>query len=237
MASDAAAPNVSNAMRSEERCITPGGLAAARPSRGQRLLLNTLLFVALPPKLRRWGGLGSGPAERCAVDPHAVHEHGQFPGDGNLRLLQAIPFGEPKAPRPERGPLLDACQQRAGSLKEVRTDKAVPALRDAPVLIDLAGLVAARREAEVRSDAARIGELGRVVDRRDKCESCQHADAWDGHQPPANSVPTRARHQLAIKVTDLLLEATVDGQQGADRAIHHAVVIAACFTEGPADRS
>jgi len=36
MASDAAAPNVSNAIRFEENgCIAPGGLAAARPGKGQ----------------------------------------------------------------------------------------------------------------------------------------------------------------------------------------------------------
>jgi len=41
MASDAAAPNVSNAIRFEENgCIAPGGLAAARPGKGQGLPSN-----------------------------------------------------------------------------------------------------------------------------------------------------------------------------------------------------
>jgi len=43
MASDAAAPNVSNAIRFEENgCIAPGGLAAARPGKGQGYFRTSL---------------------------------------------------------------------------------------------------------------------------------------------------------------------------------------------------
>jgi hypothetical protein len=44
MASDAAAPNVSNAIRFEENgCIAPGGLAAARPGKGQAYFQTSLI--------------------------------------------------------------------------------------------------------------------------------------------------------------------------------------------------
>jgi DNA-binding MarR family transcriptional regulator len=114
MASDAAAPNVSNAIRFEENgCIAPGGLAAARPGKGQGYFRTS--FIRLTSLSRGFGSIG-GPPEHRTVHPHAMHDNGQFSGDGNLRLLQAVSFGEPKAPRLERGPFLDARQQRASEL-------------------------------------------------------------------------------------------------------------------------
>jgi hypothetical protein len=49
MASDAAAPNVSNAIRSKEGCIAPGGFAAARARifiRNSRFLVGFSVFVS-----------------------------------------------------------------------------------------------------------------------------------------------------------------------------------------------
>jgi hypothetical protein len=82
-----------------------------------------------------------------------MYDDGQFSGDGDLRLLQAVSFGEPKPPRLERGPFLDARQQRARRLEQIRPDRAVAAFGDSAALVDLARLIAARRETEVCTNA------------------------------------------------------------------------------------
>src|SRR5207245_2222774 len=70
MASDAAAPNVSNAIRFEENgCIAPGGLAAARPGKGQGYFRTS--FIRLTSLSRGFGSIG-GPPEHRTVHPHAV---------------------------------------------------------------------------------------------------------------------------------------------------------------------
>src|SRR5260370_40263048 len=85
------APNVSNAIRFEENgCIAPGGLAAARPGKGQGYFRTS--FIRLTSLSRGFGSIG-GPPEHRTVHPHAMHDNGQFSGDGNLRLLQAVSFG------------------------------------------------------------------------------------------------------------------------------------------------
>src|SRR5712671_2128121 len=96
-------------------CIAPGGFAAARPSKGQGYFRTS--FIRLTSLSRGFGSIGRPPEHRT-VHPHAMHDNGQFSGDGNLRLLQAVSFGEPKAPRLERGPFLAAALQRASGLEE-----------------------------------------------------------------------------------------------------------------------
>jgi hypothetical protein len=87
MASGAAAPNVSNAIRFEENgCIAPGGLAAARPGKGQGYIRTT--FSRLTSLSRGFGSSG-GPLERGPVHPHAMHDDGQFLGDGRQNAASA----------------------------------------------------------------------------------------------------------------------------------------------------
>src|SRR5712672_1767943 len=71
-------------------CIAPGGFAAARPSKGQGYFRTS--FIRLTSLSRGFGSIGRPPEHRT-VHPHAMHDNGQFSGDGNLRLLQAVSFG------------------------------------------------------------------------------------------------------------------------------------------------
>jgi hypothetical protein len=73
MASDAAAPNVSNAIRFEENgCIAPGGLAAARPGKGQGYFRTS--FIRLTSLSRGFGSTG-GPPERSLLSSSQTSIH------------------------------------------------------------------------------------------------------------------------------------------------------------------
>ena len=52
------------------------------------------------------GRLRLTPVEQCAVNPDAVENNGDFPGDGDLRLLHADAFCELHAPGLEGRPFL-----------------------------------------------------------------------------------------------------------------------------------
>jgi hypothetical protein len=88
MASDAAAPNVSNAIRSNERVAwLLAGLPLLRPGKGQGYRRATDLLTVeftLSGSLDRFG---RRPSEGLAIHPHTVHEHSQLASDGNLRFL------------------------------------------------------------------------------------------------------------------------------------------------------
>src|ERR1700730_8749826 len=99
MASDAAAPNVSNAIRSNERVAwLLAGLPLLRPDKGQDYRRATDLLSVECTLSGGWRRFGRRPSKRFAVHPHPVHDHCQLASDCNLGFLQSAAFGEPKPP-------------------------------------------------------------------------------------------------------------------------------------------
>ena len=97
--------------------------------------------------------------------------------------------------------LAAADQQRMGRLVERRAGQLVAAPADAALHVGLAGLVAARRQAEMRADVARLSEAVRLVDRGAERQRGQRADARHRHQPAADRLdPHRVEHALGEPV-------------------------------------
>jgi hypothetical protein len=68
--------------------------------------------------LRYERGRAVAPAELGAVNPHAVQNHGEAPGDGDNSTPHATPLGHPHAPRFQPRPPAGVCKQQLRSLVE-----------------------------------------------------------------------------------------------------------------------
>src|SRR5918994_2787117 len=108
--------------------------------------------------------LGDGPCHRLAtpaklraIEPHAVQHHGKLAGERHLGFLHALPSGDAHGPGLEARPARRAGEHDVVRLVQRHTHRSIADFADPARTIDLAGLVFARREAEVGAD--RFGVL------------------------------------------------------------------------------
>src|SRR5918994_7297632 len=99
----------------------------------------------------------AAPAKSRAIKPHAVQHHGELTGERHLGLLHALVSGDAHRPGLEARPARRAGEHDVGRLVQRHTDRSIADFADPARTIDLAGLVFARREAEVGAD--RFGVL------------------------------------------------------------------------------
>src|SRR5258707_1319395 len=76
----------------------------------------------------------------------------------------------------------------SGGLVEHGAQQGIATFGHPAVIIGLAGLVALRRQADMRADRPRMDKTLRLVDRRTVSQRDDGADPWGGHQQPAYRV-------------------------------------------------
>jgi hypothetical protein len=87
-------------------------------------------------------------------------------------------------------------------------------------VVGLARLIAPGRQAEIGTNAARLCEPHRIIDRGDEGDRRQQPDSRNRHQPPACRASPGIARQLSIEAENLLLQAGLDRKQGAYRVAH-----------------
>ena len=96
--------------------------------------------------------------------------------------------------------------------------KLVAASADPALHVGLAGLVASRRQAEVRADVTRSSEAVWPVDRGAECERGERADARHGHQVSARGLDADfIEHPLREPGNFIRHDLGLFGQVGANR--------------------
>ena len=104
------------------------------------------------------------PAELGAVDPHAVQDHGEAPGDGDNGTPHAAPLGHPQAPCFQPRPFSGMDKQRLRSLVEHRTQHGVAGLGDAAIIVDFPRLMSPRGQSDMCADGPGMDEALRLID-------------------------------------------------------------------------
>src|SRR6185437_14202084 len=119
-------------------------------SRSRRREIGRATDSALPDCLRG-RGLLFAEAEVGAVDPHAVQDDGELPGQGHGSAPQAAAFGNRHRPAFETGEALHAREHGMGRFIECAAHHGVPGFGDAAGDVDGAGLVLPRSESDSRA--------------------------------------------------------------------------------------
>src|SRR6266478_520352 len=98
-------------------------------------------------------------------------------------------------------------------LVEHCAQQGVAAFGHPAVIVYLAGLVALRRQADMRADRPGMDEALRLVDRRTVGQRDNRADPWGGHQPPAHRVAADRVEQHLVQDGELLAHHPADVEQ------------------------
>src|SRR5215212_4785350 len=159
------------------------------------------------------GDLLCRPAEFAAVAPHAMEDDRELAGYGDGGLLGADPLRQACPPGFQRRPARDTMQDDPGRLVQVGAQQLVAAAGDVAGVVRLAGLVAPRRQADVGSDAGRLGEALRRIHDTDVGERDQDTNTGCGHQPPRRLVLPGHGHEPAAEHRDLLADGLPGRQQ------------------------
>src|SRR5918996_4544725 len=112
-------------------------------------------WASVATRARSGNSLGrrlAAPAKLRAIKPHAVQHHGELAGERHLGFLHALASGDAHGPGLEARPARRAGEQDVGGLVQRRTHRSIAHFTDPTRTIGLAGLVFARREAEVSAD-------------------------------------------------------------------------------------
>src|SRR6202790_5819941 len=107
---------------------------------------------------RKNRGAVLAPAELAAIDPHPVQNHGQAPGDRDDGSTYPAPLSHPHAPRLQPRPFPALDKQRVCGLVEHRAQQGVATFGYPAIIVDLAGLVALWRQADMRADRPGMDE-------------------------------------------------------------------------------
>ncbi len=127
---------------------------------------------------------------------------------GHIGSRHAAPLRYLHAPGPQRGPFRAADQQRVGRFVECRAGQLVAAAADPALHVGLAGLVASRRQAEVRADVTRPSEAVRPVDRGAECEG-----EWPHLWLDATYVKARRDHHIVSVAVIVAMAVNTDGRR------------------------
>ena len=103
------------------------------------------------------------PAERRAIDPHAMQDDGKPASDGDDRLGHAPSLGNAQAPCLQCGRPGLRSQDNKSGLEQGRSKGPIAILGDLAAPVDLAGLMRSRRQAEMGADGSRALETGRLI--------------------------------------------------------------------------
>src|SRR5712671_7930205 len=182
-------------------------------SRTRYLLACNVPAPAAGSGNRRNGGAVLAPAELATIDPHPVQNHGQAPGDRDDGSTYPAPLSHPHAPRLQPRPFPAVGKQRMCGLVEHRAQQGIATFGHPAVIVDLAGLVALRRQADMRADRPGMDEALRLVDRRTVGQRSDRADPWGGHQPSTHRVATDRVEQHLVQDGELLAHDPADVEQ------------------------
>ena len=97
------------------------------------------------------------PAIRRVVDPHPIQDDRQASSHRHGSLRETSPASDGEAPHLQRRATLRDSQQDPGSFDQHPSDPGIAALRNAPIPVDLAGLIARGRQSEVGWNGSAIG--------------------------------------------------------------------------------
>src|SRR5215831_17477730 len=147
-------------------------------------------FSAAASGNRRNRGAVLAPAELATIDPHPVQNDSQTPGDRDDRSTHPASLSDSHAPCLQPRPFCAASKQYMCRLVEHRAQQGIATFGHPTVVVDLAGLVALWRQADMRADRPRMDEALRLIHRRTVSQRYHCADPWRGHQPPAHQVGT-----------------------------------------------
>src|SRR3954470_20373023 len=128
---------------------------------------------------------GLGRFELGAVSQHGMHDNGETASKSDPCRVRCGPFGDSDCPVLELQRPLVARQHDVGGLVQKCADTSITALRDAAGVVDFAGLITPRHQAEISPDVARSPEASGIIDCGGECERGQLADTGNAHQPAA----------------------------------------------------
>src|SRR4051812_5161702 len=98
-------------------------------------------------------------------------------------------------------------------LVEHRAQQGIATFGYPAIIVDLARLVALRRQADMRADRPGMDEALRLVDRRTVSQRDDGADPWGSHQPPAHRVAADRVEQHLVQDGELLAHDPADIEQ------------------------
>src|SRR5207253_7532344 len=98
-------------------------------------------------------------------------------------------------------------------LVEHRAQQGIATFGYPAIIVDLARLVALRRQADMRADRPGMDEALRLVDRRTVSQRDDGADPWGSHQPPAHRVVADRVEQHLVQDGELLAHDPADIEQ------------------------
>src|SRR6266851_5358690 len=101
-------------------------------------------------------------------------------------------------------------------LVEHRAQQGVATFGHPSIIVDLAGLVALRRQTDMRADRPGMEEALRLIDRRSVGQRDDRADPWGSHQPSAYRVAADRVEQHLVQDGELLAHDPADGEQRLD---------------------
>src|ERR1700674_5304586 len=98
-------------------------------------------------------------------------------------------------------------------LVEHRAQQGIATFGHPAVIVDLAGLVALRRQADMRANRPGMDKALWLVDRRTVGQRYDGADPWGGHQPSAHRVAADRVEQHLVQDGELLAHDPADAEQ------------------------
>ena len=120
-------------------------------------LAQAALRTVLPARCRLTQ-LGPRP-----INPHPAQNHGEATGDGDDGSTYPAPLSHPHAPRLQPRPFLGAGKHSLCCLVEHRAQQGIATFGYTAIIVDLAGLVALRRQTDMRADGSRMNEPLRLT--------------------------------------------------------------------------
>ena len=136
-----------------------------------------------------WGVLGSSHGSLRTIGlaglQHGVHDDGQLARDRHGGALEAEPLAQLQSPGSQVAVHLATRQENGRRLLEKPSHMGVSSPGDMPVIVDLARLIAPRRQPEPGGDGARRSEVGGILDRGHEGGRGDRPDPGDRHQPLA----------------------------------------------------
>lgn len=142
---------------------------------------------------------GGFPLEGLPRTQYGLHNDRELTGHGNGGTFEANSLTQLQAPGSHRTFGRGSGQHNGCNLVEQAPQMGIATSRYMPVVIDLSGLIAARGQADLGGDRARLPEVLWILDgRREGCRS-DCSDSRDRHHALAGLVVPGEAQQLATK--------------------------------------